>query len=132
MSKRKKILFACVANAARSQIAEGWAKKLAGDKIEVFSCGSKPIGRVGTYAIAVMKEVGIDISDHTSKGFSDLPKIEFDYVVTMGCGEACPSFISAKQRLDWQIEDPKGQDMEFYRKTRAQIEAKVKELLRGV
>ncbi len=125
---KKKILFVCVANAARSQMAEGFARHLGTDKIEVYSAGSQPIYRVATNAIEVMKEIGIDISNHQSKGFADLPVQEFDYTVTMGCGDVCP-FYPAKQKLDWEIEDPKGQDLEFYRKTRDEIGRRVKELL---
>ena len=96
---KKNVLFVCVANAARSQMAQGFARKLASDKLEAYSAGSQPVGFVAGKAIAVMKEIGIDISDQHSKGFNDLSIKKFDYVVTMGCGDVCP-FYPAKEKLD--------------------------------
>ena len=125
---KKRILFVCVENSCRSQMAEGWAKKLGGDSLEAFSAGSKPSGKVNPDAVIVMKEVGIDISSHKSNGFFDLPYKEFDYVVTMGCQDVCP-FYPAKQKLDWQLTDPKGKGLDFFRKTRDEIGKKIKELI---
>ena len=127
MNKRK-ILFVCVENSCRSQMAEGFAKKHGGDKIEAFSAGSKPAGIVSPDAIKVMKEIGIDISDQTSKGFELLPYNKFDYIVTMGCQDTCPYF-PAQKKVEWQIEDPKGKGTEVFRKVRDEIGSKVKELL---
>ncbi|MFC1571440.1 arsenate reductase ArsC [Candidatus Margulisiibacteriota bacterium] len=128
---KNKLLFVCVANAARSQMAEGFARVIGGDKIEVLSAGSKPAGFVSTKANKVMQEIGIDLSRHYSKGFDDLPTKEFDYVITMGCKDTCP-FYPAKETIDWEIADPKDQDIDFYRKIRDLIEVKVKLLLEGV
>ncbi|MFH0887151.1 MAG: arsenate reductase ArsC [bacterium] len=125
---KPKILFVCVENSCRSQMAEGFAEKYRGDEIEVFSAGSYPSGRVNPDAIKVMGEIGIDISKHRSKGFNDLPYKMFDYVVTMGCGDVCP-FIPSKQNIDWQIPDPTGIGMDHFRKVRDEIGEKVKELL---
>jgi len=127
----KKILFVCVENSCRSQIAEGFAKALGGLKLEVYSAGSKPGGKVNPDAVKVMREIGIDISTAKSKGFNDLPAKEFDYVVTMGCKDICP-LVPAKEHIDWHIEDPKGKDEEFFRKTRDLIKEKVESLIREV
>lgn len=86
----KRILFICVENACRSQIAEGFARALGKGKVEAYSAGSRPSGKVNTRAVALMKERGIDISSQTSKSFDDLPVKEFDYAVTMGCPDSCP------------------------------------------
>jgi glutathione/glutaredoxin type arsenate reductase len=125
---KSKVLFVCVENSCRSQMAEGFAKKHGGDKIEAFSAGSKPAGIVNPDAIKVMKEIGIDISDQTSKGFELLPYNKFDYIVTMGCQDTCPYF-PAQKKVEWQIEDPKGKGLEVFRKVRDEIGKKVKELL---
>jgi arsenate reductase (thioredoxin) len=124
----KKILFVCIENACRSQMAEGFAKKMGMGIVQAFSSGSKPSGKVNPDAIEAMKEVGIDISGHASKGFQDLPLKEFDYVVTMGCGDVCP-FVPAKEHIDWQIEDPKGKGKEFFRSVRDSIREKVEGLI---
>jgi len=128
MAEKTRVLFVCVENSCRSQIAEGFARKFGGDKVEAFSAGSKPSGIVNPDAIKVMREAGIDISGHKSKGFSQLPYNKFDYIVTMGCQDTCPYF-PAKEKIDWQIEDPKGKSIEFFRKTRDEIEKKVRELI---
>ncbi|HID06021.1 MAG TPA: arsenate reductase ArsC, partial [Armatimonadetes bacterium] len=90
MSRRKKILFVCVHNSCRSQIAEGFARHFGDDAVEVYSAGSKPSGEVDPNAIAVMREVGIDISKQRSKSIDEIPQVEYDFIVTMGCGDACP------------------------------------------
>jgi arsenate reductase len=128
---KKSILFACIGNCCRSQMAEGFARKLAGDRFDIYSAGSRPAGFVHSDAIAVMKEVGIDISSQYSKGFDQLPVKEFDYFVTMGCGESC-SVVATKKRIDWQIEDAFGQPIEGLRRIRDDIEVKVKALLAQV
>jgi len=124
----KTLLFVCIGNACRSQIAEGFARALGGNSVKAFSAGSRPAGFVALKAIEVMAEKGIDISGQSSKGLSDLPNQEFDAIVTMGCGDACPS-LPAKHRLDWQIPDPIGKPIEFFREVRDQIEAEVKSLI---
>ena len=126
--EKVRILFVCVDNSCRSQIAEGFAKKYGGDKVEVYSAGSKPSGIVNPDAIEVMKEAGIDISGQVSKGFERLPYNKFDLIVTMGCQDVCP-FFPAKEKIDWQIEDPKGKGMEVFRKVRDEIGEKVKWLV---
>ena len=126
---RPKVLFVCIENSCRSQMAEGFAKFYGRDKIEVLSAGSNPSGKVDQTAIEVMKERGIDISNQKSKGFNDLPSKSFDYVITMGCGDVCP-FVPAKTRIEWGIEDPKGKPKEKFREARDKIEEKIKELLR--
>lgn len=104
-----KILFLCVANSARSQLAEGLAKAMFGDKVEIESAGSEPSGVVQPWAIKVLAEDGIDISQNTSKSFEDLP-VEFlkslDYVITLCAEEVCPAIITKAKRLHWPIQDP--------------------------
>jgi arsenate reductase len=107
----KSILFLCVANSARSQLAEGLAKKMFGDQAKVMSAGSEPTGVVQPWAIEVLREVGIDISHHSSKSISELP-LEFmaslDFVITLCAEEVCPSLPSKALRLHWPIRDPAG------------------------
>lgn len=125
----KRILFVCVENACRSQMAEGWAKHLGGGKIEVRSAGSKPSGRVNPLAVQVMQEAGVDIRAQKSKGLPDPDEGEWDVVVTMGCGDACPH-IPAKRREDWTLPDPKGKPIAFFRSVRDDIHRRVEELLK--
>jgi arsenate reductase len=125
---KKSILFACVGNCCRSQMAEGFARKLAGDRFDIYSAGSRQAGFIHSDAIAVMKEVGIDISSQYSKGFDQLPVKEFDYFVTMGCGESCP-VVATRKRIDWQIEDAFGQPIEGLRRIRDTIKQKIEDFL---
>jgi arsenate reductase len=125
---KKRILFLCVGNCCRSQMAEGFGKKFAQDKFEIYSAGSHPAGFVSEDAIAVMKEVGIDLSGQKSKGFNDLPVKKFDYVISLGCKDVCP-FYPAKEKIDWDILDPIGQPLEVFRSVRDDIEEKVKRFL---
>lgn len=127
----KKVLFVCVENSCRSQMADGFAKVLGEGKIESYSAGSGPSGKVDSDAIKIMQEVGIDISKAQSKGFLDLGIKEFNYVITMGCKDICP-FVPAQEHIDWQIEDPKGRGDDFFRKTRDLIKEKVKQLINEV
>lgn len=124
----KRFLFVCIENSNRSQMAQAFAKIYGGDKIEAYSAGSRPSGKVNPKAVESMKEIGYDLSTHTSKSLDDLPAGEFEYVVTMGCGDACP-WIPAKNRLDWQIPDPREMTPEEFRKVRDLIGAKVKEIV---
>ncbi len=136
-----KLLFVCVENSCRSQIAEGFARNVIasqvphlslraeGEAISVHSAGSRPSGVVNPMAVDVMKEKGIDISNQKSKGLDTLPRDNFDFIVTMGCGDECPT-VSARKRIDWQIKDPKGASIEVFREVRDDIEKKVLELLR--
>ncbi|MDD5655292.1 MAG: arsenate reductase ArsC [Candidatus Omnitrophota bacterium] len=124
----KKVLFVCVENSCRSQMAEGFARQYGGNVLEAYSAGSKPSGTVNPYAVKVMREAGIDISLQESKGFNELPAKEFDYVITLGCQDTCP-FVPAVKHLEWQIEDPKGRDLDFFRSVRDNIKLKVQELI---
>lgn len=124
----ERIIFVCVENSNRSQMAEAFARIHGADKVEAFSAGSRPSGRVNTKAVEAMKELGYDLTRHTSKGLNDFNGQEFDAAVTMGCGDECP-LVPARRRLDWQIPDPKEMSPEQFREVRDLIEAKVKELL---
>lgn len=123
-----RILFVCVENACRSQIAQAFAHQYGRGRIEAYSAGSRPRGQVDPTAIAVMQEKGIDMHPHTSKGLDALPSVTWDAIVTMGCGEACPH-LPATQRIDWQIPDPARQSVEIYRQVRDAIDWAVQVLL---
>ena len=124
----KTIAFICVENARRSQMAQGFAEAFGKGNIEVFSAGSRPSFQIDPLVIEVMKEKGIDLSSRHPKGLNDLPPGEMDYLVTMGCEETCPAVLS-KRVIEWDIPDPKGKPIDFYRKVRDLIEEKVKALL---
>jgi arsenate reductase (thioredoxin) len=124
----KRIVFVCVENSCRSQIAEAFARMHAGSNVVAYSAGSRPSGQVNPKAIASMKEIGYDLTTHASKGLNDLPDVEFDAAITMGCGDECP-LLRAKARADWGIPDPKHLSPEDFRQVRDLIEAKVRELL---
>jgi len=125
----KRLLFVCVENSNRSQMAEAFARIHGGENIEAYSAGSRPSGKINPKAVAAMREVGYDLSRHQSKSLSEIPDIAFDFVATMGCGDECP-FVRAKQREDWKIPDPKEMPPDEFRKVRDLIEARIKELLR--
>jgi len=122
------VLFVCVANSCRSQMAEAVAKQQAQGKWDIWSAGSHPSGRVHPVAVEAMKELGIDLSKHYSKGLDQVPQQVWDYVVTMGCGDNCPT-VRAKNRIDWQIPDPVSLPPEQARQVRDQIISLVKGLL---
>ena len=124
----KKILFVCVENSNRSQMAEAFAIINGKDKVEAFSAGSEPSGKVNEKAIESMKELGYNLTEHFSKSLKDFEGEEFDYLITMGCGDECP-YVSAKHREDWQIPQPKDMDKNEFRKVRDEIEKKVKGLI---
>ncbi len=124
----KRLVFVCVENSNRSQMAEAFARIHGGDKIEAFSAGSRPSGQVNPRAIEAMKELGYDLTTHRSKGLTELPAIDFDAVVTMGCGDQCPA-VRAGQRIEWNIPDPKAMPADEFRLVRDLIEQKVKTLL---
>lgn len=128
MSEKKKVLFVCVENSCRSQIAEAFARIHGGDDIEAYSSGSRPSGVVNPKAIETMREIGYDLSAHTSKSLDEIPDVAYDFVATMGCGDECP-FIRAQVREDWQIPDPKHMPPEEFREVRDEIERRVKEML---
>ena len=123
-----KILFLCVENAGRSQMAEAFARKLGPPDAEVFSAGSRPAKEINASAAEIMQEAGIDLSSQIPKGLESLPGGIFDVAVQMGCGDTCPTH-RAKKILSWEIPDPKGQSKEVMRKIRDLIEEKVRSLL---
>lgn len=125
---KKTLLFVCIENSNRSQMSQAFARILGGDKVEAYSAGSKPSGVVNPKAIASMKEIGYDLSTHDSKSLNDIPDIEYDAVITMGCGDACP-WVRAKRRLDWAIPDPKHMEPEEFGKVRDFIRSQVEALL---
>lgn len=124
----KKVLFACVENACRSQMAEGFARHFGNGLIEAYSAGSRPSGKVDPYTIEIMAEAGVDISGARSKGFLDLPVKGFDYVITLGCQDTCP-FVPAEEHRDWHIEDPKGKTRAVFQRVRDEIKQKVATLI---
>lgn len=134
-SRPLRILFACIGNAGRSQIAQAWAERLGGSRVEARSGGSKPASGIMPEALAALRERGMDIEGRRPKGFDERwVREECDLVVTMGCGDdACPAFIG-KPLVDWELPDPKGRDLDFVRALRDDIERRVRELLhlRGV
>jgi arsenate reductase (thioredoxin) len=128
------VLFVCVHNAGRSQMAAGFLQHLAGDRVEVLSAGSQPADAVNPVAVAAMAEVGIDLAVATPKLLTDAAVQEADVVVTMGCGDACP-FYPGKRYEDWPLDDPAGQGIEGVRpirdEIRSRVEALVAEMLPG-
>lgn len=112
-------------------MAEGFAKTLGKNIVEAHSGGSRPSGIINDRAIIVMREAGVDLQSQHSKGLPDLPDMRWDYVVTMGCGDACPN-VAARHRIDWQIPDPKHLSLEEFRKVRDQIEKHVRMLLHEI
>ncbi|MEU3429869.1 arsenate reductase ArsC [Streptomyces gardneri] len=122
------VLFVCVHNAGRSQMAAGFLDHLAGDRIEVRSAGSVPGDRVNPAAVEAMAEVGVDISDRKPKVLTTEAVQASDYVITMGCGDACPIF-PGKKYLDWALEDPAGQGVDAVRPIRDEIKALIEGLI---
>jgi len=126
--RKYSILFLCVENAGRSQMAEAFARKLLSGIVEPYSAGSRPASEVNPLVVEAMKEVGIDISDKKPKGFKDLPKeMIFDFVVNMGCGDTCPYYPS-RGTIDWNIPDPKNRNPEEIKTIRDLIKDKIIEL----
>lgn len=123
-----RVIFVCVENSNRSQMAEAFARLYGGAAVEASSAGSRPGGRVNPKAVEAMREIGYDLTAHAPKGLDDFNGREFDAAVTMGCGDECP-LVRAKRRVDWQIPDPKELPPEEFRKVRDLIGAKVKTLL---
>ena len=122
------VLFVCVHNAGRSQMAAGWLRHLAGDRVEVLSAGSAPAGSLNPVAVEAMAEVGIDIATQQPKLLSDSAVRASDVVVTMGCGDACP-FHPGTRYEDWALDDPAGQGIEAVRPIRDEIRARVEALI---
>jgi arsenate reductase len=124
----KTVLFVCVHNAGRSQMAAGFMRELGGDRVEVLSAGSAPKESINAIAVEAMAEIGIDISSQQPKVLTIEAVEESDAVITMGCGDVCPVF-SGKRYEDWELDDPAGQDIIFVRKVRDDIKRRVEGLL---
>jgi len=122
------VLFLCVHNAGRSQMAAGLLRSLAGEEIEVLSAGSEPADSLNPAAVAAMAEKGIDISDAAPSSWTDEILGSADVIVTMGCGDSCP-FIPGKRYLDWEMDDPTGKSVDEVRGIRDQIELRVRRLM---
>ena len=128
MFSRPSILFLCVHNAGRSQMAAGFAREIGGDKIKVWSGGSEPASQINKIAIQAMNEIGIDISGQIPAKWSDSDIAQADVVITMGCGDTCP-FVAGKRYEDWQLNDPAGQDIDTVRIIRDDIRQRVAALI---
>ncbi len=124
----KRVIFVCVENSNRSQMAQAFARIHGAGKVEAFSAGSRPSGRINPKAVEAMKEVGYDLTTHTSKGLDGFNGKEVDVAVTMGCVDECP-LVLAGHRVDWQIPDPRDMTPDEFRGVRNLIEKKVKELI---
>ena len=127
---KKKVAFVCVHNSCRSQMAEGWAKKLGSDVLEAYSAGTENYPEVKPLAVQVMEEAGVDMSDHHPKLLSDIPA-EVDILITMGCNVVC-TYVPCQHIEDWGLSDPSGGPIEDYRKTRDIIKEKVEDLIQRV
>lgn len=128
MTIKASVLFVCIHNAGRSQMAAGYLKHLAGDRVEVRSAGTEPGDKVNPAAVEAMAEEGIDISVNFPKKLTDEAVKDSDYVITMGCGDTCP-FFPGKTYLDWPLDDPAGQGVEAVRPIRDAVRAKVEALI---
>jgi arsenate reductase (thioredoxin) len=125
----KRLLFVCIENSNRSQMAQAFAKIHGGAEVEAFSAGSRPSGKINPKAIEAMRLKGYDLSNHDSKSLDEIPYNQpYDYAITMGCGDECPH-VPAKNRLDWAIPDPRHMEMDEFLGVRDLIEQKVKDLL---
>lgn len=125
---RPSVLFVCVHNAGRSQMAAGWLRHLAGDSVEVRSAGSDPADRINPVAVAAMREVGVDITAHAPRALDHATAESSDVLVSMGCGDACPVF-PGKRYLDWDLDDPAGQGIDAVRRIRDDIRGRVEKLI---
>ena len=128
MKEKRKIVFVCIENARRSQMAVGFAEAFGQGKLEVYSAGSRPASQIDPLVIEAMREKGIDLSQKRPKSLNDLPPTEMDFLVTMGCEETCPAVV-AKKVIAWEIPDPKGKPLDEIRSIRDLIETRVKLLL---
>jgi len=127
-TSRPTVLFVCIHNAGRSQMAAGFLSHLAGDRVDVRSAGSEPGNAINPIAVAAMAEVGVDISNNTPTILTPESVQTAGVVITMGCGDACP-FYPGKRYLDWQLDDPAGQPLERVRPIRDEIERRVTVLI---
>jgi arsenate reductase (thioredoxin) len=128
MREKPSVLFVCVHNAGRSQMAAGWLRHLAGDAVEVRSAGSEPADRINPAAVEAMREVGIDITGQTPGKLEYQTAQDSDVIITMGCGDACPVFPGRRYE-DWKLDDPAGQGVETVRPIRDEIGRRVEALL---
>ncbi len=128
MDNKPSVLFLCVHNAGRSQIGAGWMRSLGQEAVQVYSAGSEPADQINPMAVKAMAEVGIDITNQQPKKWTDDMVQEVDVIISMGCGDTCP-FYPGKRYIDWEIDDPAGQEIEMVRVVRDQIERYVRELL---
>ena len=128
MSDKPSVLFVCVHNAGRSQMAAGWLRHLAGDQVEVRSAGSAPAETINPAAVEAMREVGIDITDQKPKILEYDVAYDSDVIITMGCGDACPVF-PGKRYEDWKLDDPAGQGVAAVRPIRDEIKTRIEKLL---
>lgn len=126
--KPLRLLFVCVENSNRSQMAEAFARMRGGDRVEAYSAGSRPSGRVNPRAIEAMAELGYDLTSHRSNSLAEIPAGEYDAAVTMGCGDACPH-VAARVREDWQIPDPREMPAEAFCEVRDLIDRQVTGLI---
>jgi protein-tyrosine-phosphatase len=126
--KKATVLFVCVHNAGRSQMAAGFLQHLAGDRVNVLSAGTAPKDTINPSAVAAMADAGVDITNNTPKVLTDEAVIESDYVITMGCGDECPYF-PGKTYLDWPLDDPAGLGVESVIPIRDEIRKKVEDLI---
>lgn len=131
MDPVRRVLFVCVENSNRSQMAEAFARVEGGVAVAAHSAGSAPSGEINPKAIRFMDEIGYDLRTHVSKSLDQIAGLEFDVVVTMGCGDRCP-WVPAKRREDWALPDPKHLDDDGYRTVRDDIRARVSALLRSL
>lgn len=122
------VLFLCVHNAGRSQMAAGWMRHLAGDSVQVFSAGSEPADSINPVAVEAMAEVGIDIAGNQPQPWTEAMLEQVDVVITMGCGDTCP-YVPGTRYVDWELTDPHGQGIETVRPIRDDIELRVRGLL---
>lgn len=129
--KKVTVLFVCVHNAGRSQMAAGYLNHLAGDRIQVLSAGTEPKDQINPVAIEAMAEEGIDIANNSPKVLTEEAVKDSDYVITMGCGDKCP-FFPGKTYLDWPLKDPAGQSIEDVRPIRDEIRTKVENLIKEI
>jgi arsenate reductase len=128
MNDKPSVLFVCVHNAGRSQMAAGWLRHLAGDAVQVRSAGSEPATRINASAVRAMREVGIDIADQSPQRLEWETAEDSDVIITMGCGDACPIF-PGKRYEDWKLDDPAGKNLDAVRPIRDDIERRVRDLL---
>ena len=125
------VLFVCVHNAGRSQMAAGWLQHLAGDRVQVLSAGSAPADSINPVAVEAMREVGIDIAGNQPKVLTTEAVKESDVVITMGCGDTCP-FFPGKRYEDWVLEDPAGQGIDSVRQIRDEIRGRIENLIADI